>query len=76
MEPNVIIEDGKFKITVAVKLGELLLHPDWPLGMAARDIKVGEIINYKSYENTSDVIINIEWVKGKSNGKRIKHPKI
>lgn len=56
MEPNVIIDDGRFKTTAAVKIGKILLHPDWPLGMAARDIEAGEIIEFSNHKDTKDVV--------------------
>jgi len=64
MKPNVEIVNGEFKVTAAVKTGALLLHPDWPLGMAARDIEAGEFIEFSNHKNTDDVIHkNIEWDK-------------
>jgi hypothetical protein len=56
MEPNVEIVDGRFKTTSAVKAGMILLHPDWPLGVAARDIEAGEILKFSRYF-TYDVIL-------------------
>ena len=60
MEPNVTIDDGRFKTTAAVKTDAILLHPDWPLGVAARDIEVGEILEYSSHKNTRDVFLKWE----------------
>lgn len=55
MAPNVIIDEGRFRTTAAVKIGAILLHPDWPLGMAARDIEAGEIIEFSILKDTKDV---------------------
>jgi len=63
MKPNVVIDEGKFKTTAAVKTGAILLHPDWPLGVAARDIEAGETLEYRNYKNTKDVILKGEFVK-------------
>lgn len=60
MEPNVEIVDGRFKTILAVKTGAILLHPDWPLGVAARDIESGETLKYSSHKNTKDVILKWE----------------
>lgn len=60
MEGNVIIDDrGYFRTTMPVKLGTILLNPDWPLGIAARDIEADEIIEYSSYKNTKDVLTKL-----------------
>lgn len=56
MKGNVEIVDGRFKVTTALKLGAILLHPDWPLGIAARDIEAGEIIEFSNHKDTKDVI--------------------
>ena len=56
MKANVEISEGRFKTTAAVKTGKILLHPDWPLGMAARDIEAGEIIEFSNHKDTKDVI--------------------
>lgn len=47
MKPNVVIDEGRFKTTMLVKTGTILLHPDWLLGVAARDIQAGEILEYR-----------------------------
>lgn len=61
MKGNVIIDDkGYFRTTMPVKLGTILLNPDWPLGIAARDIEADEILEYSSYKNTKDVILKWE----------------
>lgn len=59
MKPNVEIVDGRFKTILAVRVGAILLHSDWPLGVAARNLEAGEIIKYSSYKNTEDVIIKV-----------------
>lgn len=56
MKPNIIIDGGKFKTTAAVERGAILLHADWPLGIAARDIEADEIVEYSNCKNTEDVI--------------------
>lgn len=56
MKPNIIIDEGKFKTTAAVERGAILLHADWPLGVAARDIEADEIIEYSRQKDTGDVI--------------------
>lgn len=61
MKINVIIDGGCFRTTMPVKLGAILLHPDWPLGIAARDIEADEILEYSSHKNTKDVIL--KWRK-------------
>lgn len=60
MKTNVVIDRGCFRTTMPVKLGTILLHPDWPLGMAARDIEADEILEYSSLKNTNDVILKWE----------------
>jgi hypothetical protein len=62
MESNVEMVGGRYKITAAVKTGMILLHPDWPLGVAARDIEAGETLEYSSHKNTKDVIL--KWRNG------------
>ncbi len=57
MKTNVVIDEGRFKTTAAVKTGTILFHPDWPLGIAARDIEADEILEYSSHKNTKDVIL-------------------
>ena len=69
MKPNVVIDEGKFKTTMPVKLGTILLHPDWPMGMAVRDIEAGEILEYDSLKSTKDVILKIKIIS-KSSGSR------
>lgn len=62
MKPNVEIVDGRFKTILAVRVGAILLHSDWPLGVAVRDIEAGEVIEYRSHKNTKDVILKAaEW---------------
>lgn len=56
MKPNVVIDEGRFKITMPVKTGTILLHPDWPLGMAVRDIQAGGILEYSSHKNTKMIL--------------------
>ncbi len=61
MKGNVVIDNkGHFRTTMPVKLGTALFHPDWPLGIAARDIEADEIIEYRSHKSTKDVILKWE----------------
>ncbi len=61
MKDNVVIDNkGYFRTTMPVKLGTILFHPDWPLGIAARDIEADEILEYSSHKNTKDVISKLK----------------
>lgn len=63
MKPNVEIKNGRFEVTEDLKAGSVLLHADFPLGMAMHDMKKGDEISYDATENTDDVAIKIEWEK-------------
>jgi hypothetical protein len=54
---NVINHGDQFKTIIAVKWGTPLIHPDWALGVAARDIEPNEIIEYSSSKSTNDVFL-------------------
>lgn len=61
MKPNVEIRNGRFEVMVDLKVGSLLLHNDWPLGLAMHDMKKGDEIKYDANENTEDVATEEPW---------------
>lgn len=64
MKPNVIINrDGLFEVTTDLKIGSLLLHQDFPLGLAMRDFEKGDTLEYDANSSTKDVAIKAEWVR-------------
>lgn len=63
MKPNVIINrDGLFEVTANLKIGCLLIHQDFPLGLAMRDFEKGDTLEYDANSNTKDVAIKAEWI--------------
>lgn len=63
MKPNVIIDrDGLFEVTADLKTGSLLLHQDFPLGLAMRDFEKGDTVEYDANRDTRDVATKAEWV--------------
>lgn len=63
MEPNVIIEQGKFILIAAVRAGDILLHRDFPLGLAARDMSAGQALEYDPIDHTEDILKRVDEVE-------------
>lgn len=61
MTPNVVTKQGELVTIFDVMMGAILLHNDFPVGIAARNIKRGEVLKYNPSKNTDDIIIKAQY---------------